>query len=48
MWIADVFESEVPVFVSLISQMLWLACDGIDLATGIANFLDNAFFYIAP
>ena len=48
MWIADVFEGEFPVFVSLISQMLWLACDGIDLATGIANLLNNAFSYIAP
>ncbi|MEM1434236.1 MAG: hypothetical protein AAGG11_09300 [Pseudomonadota bacterium] len=48
MGITDVFEVERPMFVGLISQMLRLAGDGVDLTTRSANLLDNAVVPVAP
>ena len=48
MGVTDVLEVELPVFVGLIGQMLWLAGDGIDLATRGADLLDDALVHVAP
>mgnify|MGYP007087667169 CR=1 FL=1 len=46
--VTDVFEVELPVFVGLISQMLRLARDGLDLATRGPGFLADAPAHLAP
>jgi hypothetical protein len=48
MGITDILEVELPVFVGLIGQMLWLTGDGIDLPTRGADLLDDSFVHVAP
>ena len=46
--VANVLEVELPVFVGLIGQMLWLAGNGVDLAPRGADVIDDSLVPIAP
>lgn len=46
--ITNVFEVELPVFMSLIGQVLRLAGNGVDLAPRSADSLDDSLVPVAP
>ena len=48
MGITNVLEVQLPMFMSLIGQMLRLAGDGVDFTPRGADFVDDSFVPIAP
>lgn len=48
MRVSDIFKVECPVLMSLICQVLWFAGNGIDLASGSADFFDDAVIDVTP
>ena len=46
--VANVLEVELPVLMSLVSQMLRLAGNGVDLTPRGADFLDDSLVPVAP
>ncbi len=46
--ITNVFEVQLPVFMSLIGKMLRLAGDSVDLTPRGANFVDDSLVPVAP
>ena len=46
--VTNVFEIQLPVFVSLIGQMLRLAGNGVDLTPRGADVLDDSLVPVAP
>ena len=48
MGVSDVVEVQVPVFMCLIGQVLWLTTDGKYFTTRGSNFFDDARINVAP
>ncbi len=48
MGITNVFEVQLPVFMSLIGKMLRLAGDGVNLTPRGADFVDDSLVPVAP